>query len=340
MIDLTTIWFLLIGVLITGYAVLDGFDLGVGVLHPFARNDTERRHNLNAIGPVWDGNEVWLLTAGGALFAAFPIVYATVFSGFYLAFMLLVAALVFRATSFEFRGKVDSPRWRNLWDCSFTIGSLLPAVLYGVAVGNILRGIPLAEDGTFTGSFLGLLNPYALLVGLVSLAVFTMHGAAYMCLKVDGEHRERMSGWIKKSWVAFALLFALATAYSAVEAPHLFTNGFRNFVLWLAFVALLIVSVTTVPFAVRAARYGKAFLATTGTIVSMIALAAVGLFPRMVPSSTDLAYSLTIHNASSTNRTLAVMLVITLLGMPLVVGYTIYIYRVFKGKVILTEDSY
>src|SRR5512147_1077494 len=173
--DLNTVWFLLIGVLLTGYAILDGFDLGVGVLHLFARDEEERRLHINAIGPVWDGNEVWLLTGGGALFAAFPVVYATVFSGFYLALMLLLVALILRAVSMEFRSKVDSPGWKKVWDWAFGIGSLLPAILFGVAFGNVLRGIPINEQGLFTGSFLELLNPYAILIGLLSLALFTMH---------------------------------------------------------------------------------------------------------------------------------------------------------------------
>ncbi|MCL5030614.1 MAG: cytochrome d ubiquinol oxidase subunit II, partial [Bacteroidetes bacterium] len=175
--DLNLTWFLLVGVLIIGYAILDGFDLGVGVIHLFTKDEIEKRIEMNAIGPVWDGNEVWLLTGGGALFAAFPIVYATVFSGFYIAFMLLLTALIFRAVSFEFRGKVNSSGWKKLWDLAFGLGSLLPSILFGVAIGNILRGIPINEQGNFTGSFIDLLNPYSILIGLLSLAMFIMHGA-------------------------------------------------------------------------------------------------------------------------------------------------------------------
>ena len=184
--DLNTIWFILVGVLIVGYAILDGFDLGVGVLSLFARNEDERRLHLNAIGPFWDGNEVWLLTAGGALFAAFPEVYATVFSGFYIAFMLLLVALIFRAVSIEFYHQVDSPSWRTAWGWAFGIGSLLPCILTGVAFGNILRGIPLDAHREFTGSFFTLLNPYALVVGVLSLAMFIMHGAVFMAVKTYG----------------------------------------------------------------------------------------------------------------------------------------------------------
>jgi cytochrome d ubiquinol oxidase subunit II len=339
MIDLNTIWFLLIGVLIAVYAILDGFDLGVGVLHLLARNEDERRININAIGPVWDGNEVWLLTGGGALFAAFPIVYATVFSAFYMAFMLLLTALIFRAVSMEFRGKVSSPRWQRFWDWSFGFGSLIPAVLFGVAIGNILRGIPLDKSGLFTGAFLGLLNPYSLLIGILSLAMFTMHGAAYMTLKTEGELRAHMQNWVSRAWMAFVYLYFLATLATLFVAPYLFEGLLRNPLFWVLFL-LLLASILYVPVAVKAGECLRAFLASSATIACVVGLIGVSLFPRLVPSSTDLAYSLTVYNASSTSRTLTVMLIIALIGMPIVIGYTIYIYKVFKGKVIISEESY
>lgn len=339
MIDMQTVWFVLFAVLVAGYAVLDGFDLGVGVLHLFAHNDDERRHYLNAIGPVWDGNEVWLLTAGGALFAAFPGVYATVFSGFYLALMLVVAALMFRAASFEFRGKVDSARWRNVWNWAFGLGSLLPSVLFGVAVGNIVRGIPLDGNGVFTGSFVGLLNPFAMVVGLVSLAAFVMQGAAYMLTKVDGTHRDRLRRWTRGSWLAFVALYAAATGWAIALAPYGFGGLVANPVFWL-FALLLVASVVTVPIAAQRHRDGLTFLASSGTIVSIVALPAIGLYPTLVPASTDPAYGLTAYNASSSTHTLAVMLYIAAVGMPFVLAYTAYVYRVFKGKVVIGEGSY
>ncbi len=337
--DLPTIWFLLVGVLIIGYAVLDGFDLGVGVLYLFARSDEERRIYLNAIGPVWDGNEVWLLTGGGALFAAFPVVYATVFSGFYLAMMLVVVALIARAVSFEFRGKLEGPGWKKLWDLCFGVGSLLAAVLYGVAVGNVVGGIPIDSSGTFTGSFLGLLNPLALLCGLMSLAMFTMQGAAYMCLKSEGELRERMRGWTMRGWLAFAVLYAAVTVLAIFVAPHAFEGVLANPLFWVLLV-LFAVSATAVPLSRRAGRDGRTFLASSVTIASLIGLAAVGMFPRVVASSIDLANSLTIYNSASTPRTQTAMLIIALIGMPLVLAYTAYVYKVFKGKVVFDEASY
>ena len=339
MMDLNTTWYILVGVLITGYAILDGFDLGVGVLHLFARSDTERRLHMNAIGPVWDGNEVWLLTGGGALFAAFPIVYATAFSAFYLAMMLLLTALIFRAVAMEFRSKLVSPGWRALWDWAFGLGSLLPSVLYGVAVGNVLRGIPLDASGTFTGSFLGLLNPYAVLVGILSLVMFVMHGALYMTLKTDGELQERMAAWATRSWVVFVVIYLVATVASIFTASYLFEGLFGNPLFWVVFV-LLLAAVVYVPVATKAKRFFRAFLSSSVVIASTIGLAAISMFPRLVPSSINLDYSLTIYNASSTRLTLQVMLVIALIGMPLVIAYTFWVYRVFKGKTVLTQESY
>ncbi|MBC8489410.1 MAG: cytochrome d ubiquinol oxidase subunit II [Bacteroidetes bacterium] len=337
--DLNTIWFILIGFLIIGYAILDGFDLGVGVLHLFTKDEQERRININAIGPVWDGNEVWLITGGGALFAAFPIVYATVFSAFYLALMLVLFALIFRAVSLEFRGKVNSPRWRRAWDWAFGLGSLLPAVLFGVAIGNIVRGIPIDSTGTFTGNFFTLLNPYSILVGVMSLVLFTMHGAIYMTMKSEDEQKMRMKKLASALWIGFVVLYTLISIYSIFEAEFLFEGILSNVLFWIVFIVLL-AAVFTIPVMVKAEKFGRAFLASSVTIGCMIGLMAISLYDRFVPSSIDLAYSLTIYNASSTQRTLFTMLIIAIIGMPFVIGYTIIIYRVFKGKVVLDEHSY
>ena len=218
---LQNLWFLLFGVLVAGYAVLDGFDLGVGVLSLFRQSPDEKRLMINAIGPVWDGNEVWLLTAGGALFAAFPPVYATVFSGFYLALILLLVFLILRAVSMEFRGKVDSQTWRRFWDLGFGVGSFGPALLFGVAVGNIMRGIALDANGLYTGSFLDLLNPYALVMGLLSLVAFTCHGAVFMWTKSDGELAEAMRAWATRAWMLWVAVYVVATLFTFFGAGHL-----------------------------------------------------------------------------------------------------------------------
>jgi cytochrome d ubiquinol oxidase subunit II len=338
--DLNTAWFLLIGVLLTGYAILDGFDLGVGVLHLFAKDDQQRRVHLNAIGPVWNGNEVWLLTAGGAMFAAFPVVYASVFSGFYLAFMLLLFALIFRAVSMEFRGQVDGPGWRRFWDWAFGLGSLVPAVLFGVAIGNVLRGLPIQADGTLVVSFFALLNPYSLLTGILSLVMFTMHGAAYLTARTEGELQKRMARCTTAAWVAFVVFYLLATVSTFFVAPFPMGEILASPLLWILLV-LLISAMVYIPLATRAGKHLRAFLASSVTIASLVGVMGVSLYPRMVPSSVDVAnHSLTIYNASSTPRTLTVMLIIALIGMPLVIAYTALVYSFFMGKVVLTEEGY
>jgi cytochrome d ubiquinol oxidase subunit II len=337
--DLETTWFLLVGVLLAGYAILDGFDLGVGMLHLFlARTDRERRVLLNAVGPVWDGNEVWLLTGGGALFAAFPPVYATVFSGLYLALMLLLAALILRAVSLEFRSKEASPVWRRTWDGAFAVGSLLPALLLGVAAGNVLRGLPLDADGEFMGSFLGLLNPFALLVGLLSVAMFVQQGAAWLCLKTEGELRERARAAARVAWVALLLAWAAVTAFSIPAAPHLW-QAFAAPAAWLAPLAML-AALAVFPGALRRRRAGLAFAASSLAIAALLGIMGRGLYPYLVPALGALPGGLTVYNSSSSALTLKTMLVIALTGMPLVLAYTIFIYRRFRGPVVLDETSY
>ncbi len=336
---LQVVWFLLFGVLVIGYAILDGFDLGVGVLSLFGRKGREKRLYLNAIGPVWDGNEVWLVTAGGALFAAFPVVYATVFSAFYLALILVLVALIFRAVSIEFRSKVEDPRWHSVWDWGFGLGSLAAATLFGVAMGNILRGIPLDASSRFTGSFLGLLHPYALLVGLLGLVMFTCHGALYMATKSEDELRQRMLRWASRLWVGWVMLYAIATVATSFVSPWLLQDARGNPFAWVL-VILLLAALLYLPVALRAGRAARGFLISSIAIAAQIGLVGASLFPRLVPSRTHFDYSLTIANASSTPRTLTAMLVIALIGMPIVIGYSIYIHRVFAGKVELSEESY
>jgi cytochrome d ubiquinol oxidase subunit II len=336
--DLNIIWFLLVGILIIGYAILDGFDLGVGIIHLFTKGENDKRINLNAIGPVWDGNEVWLLTGGGALFAAFPIVYATVFSGFYIVFMLLLAALIFRAVSFEFR-KYSEAKDKKYWDLAFGLGSLVPALLYGVAIGNILRGLPIDAKGAYHGTFLGLLNPYALVVGAVSLSMFVMHGAIYMTLKSEGKLQEKMVRVANNSWIVFVLLYLISTIMTIFAGKWLFTSVLGFPIFWVLLVVLF-ATIIYIPIGLKTGKFGNTFTASALMIATMILLMALSLFPKLVPSSIDLSYSLTIYNASSTPRTLETMLIIALIGVPIVVGYTIWIYRIFKGKVVIDKDSY
>jgi cytochrome bd ubiquinol oxidase subunit II len=337
--DLNAIWFWLVGVLIIGYAILDGFDFGVGILSLFAKDEKERRIHMNAIGPVWDGNEVWLLTGGGALFAAFPIVYATIFSGFYLALMLLLVALIFRAVSFEFRSKVESSVWRRTWDWAFGLGSLLPALLFGVAIGNILHGVPVDSTGTYSGSFLGLLNPYSVSVGLLSVVLFTMHGAIYLSTKTEGALQERSAQWAANLWIPFVLLYVIQTIWSWLGSPFLFEHTTRN-VFFYIFLVLLIGTIVYLPVALKAKKYTRAFLVSSLIITAMLGQMALSLFPRLVPSSIDLAYSLTIYNSSSSPLTLETMLIIAGIGVPIVIAYSAFIHYVFRGNVDINEESY
>lgn len=337
--DLNGIWYLLVGVLFTGYAILDGFDLGVGALHLFTKSDQDRRLMLNAIGPVWDGNEVWLITGGGALFAAFPNVYATIFSGFYLALMLLLVTLIFRAVSIEFRSKQPSPSWRRFWDVGFSVGSVLSALLLGVALGNIARGIPLDAAGEYAGTFWTLLNPYGILVGLTTVALFAMHGAIYMMMKSEGELHDLMRRFARRGLILFSVLYILTTVVTILFLPHMTTNMRHS--PWLFIVP--VINVLAIANIYRELKRGKDFRAFVSSAVTMVALMAVfgiGMFPNLVLSRPEVANSLTAFNAASSPKTLGIMLIIAAIGMPLVIAYTTVIYRVFRGKVRLDSHSY
>ncbi|MBM7854565.1 cytochrome d ubiquinol oxidase subunit II [Desulfohalotomaculum tongense] len=323
-------WFILVAVLITGYALLDGFDLGIGSLHLFTKTEEERKTMFYTIGPFWDSNQVWLLTGGGAIFAAFPMVYATVFSGFYLALMLLLFALIFRAVSIEFQHLVPCPRWKRAWDWGFALGSILPSVLFGVAMGNILRGIPLDAEHNFTGSFFDLLNPYSLLLGLVSLAMFTMHGAAFLAAKTEGPLEEKARRWGRSAWLAYVPLFLTGTVWSYASTPRLFENFFHQPVL-LVLPLMAVIGMVLYPTALKRDKW-KPFMASALNILGVLGIAAASLFPYLVPSNPDLANSLTIYNASSSQLTLTVMLILALTGMPLVILYSSYIYKKFTGS--------
>ncbi len=338
-LDLNTIWFGLVGLLLIGYAVLDGFDLGVGALHLFARTDQDRRVLLNAIGPVWDGNEVWLVTAGGALFAAFPEVYATVFSGFYLALMLLLAGLIFRAVAIEFRSKQPMGWWRQLWDVSFSVSSMACSVLVGVALGNIARGVPLGPDYEYAGGFLDLLNPYALLVGVTTLALFMMHGAIYVVLKTEGRLHDMARLWVQRAIIGFIICYAVTTMATLLYVPHMGQPIMAHPALFILPVAALL-AIANVPREIHHGRDFRAFLSSCAAVAALLALFGVGIYPSIVRSSLDPANSLTIYNAASSQKTLGIMLMITLIGMPLVVGYTVTIYWIFRGKVRVDRLSY
>jgi cytochrome d ubiquinol oxidase subunit II len=338
--DLHVTWFILLGVLLAGYAILDGFDLGVGILHPLAGNDHERRIFINAIGPIWDGNEVWLVTFGGALFAAFPEAYATIFSAFYTAFMLVLTALIFRAASIEFRSKLDSPTWRKAWDFGFFGASVLATLLFGVAVGNGMIGIPLNERGLFTGSIIDELKPYPLLVGLLAVSMFAMHGALYLYLKVpQGELHQRIGRWIWHTWGVFLVIYMLTTMYTLV-AVHGAVANFEHAPWAVGFVVLNVLAVANIPRAVSADKPGQAFLSSCVTILALVTLFSVALWPNLVTARNNPEYSLTIYRAASSEKTLRIMFIIACIGMPLVLTYTSIVYWTFRRRVSIGPLSY
>ena len=337
--DLNTIWFLLIGALLSGYAILDGFDLGVGMLHLFVKGDKERRIMINSIGPVWDGNEVWLVTGGGALFAAFPHVYATVFSGFYNAFILLLFMLIFRAVAIEFRSKRPMHWWRQMWDVAFSIASFLIAFLMGVALGNIITGIPIGPDKEFAGTFLGLLNPYSILVGITTVALFMMHGAIYSVMKTDGELQTKLRSWVNNSIIFFAICYVTTTMATLIYYPHMVEN-FRSAPVIFIIALLNMLAIANIPREIFKGREFRAFLSSAVSIAALLLIFAIGIFPNIVYSNPNPENSLTIYNAASSEKTLTIMLIIALIGIPFVLAYTISIYWIFRGKVKLDEMSY
>lgn len=337
--DLNLIWFVLVGVLFAGYAILDGFDLGVGMLQLFIKGDTNRRICYNAIGPVWDGNEVWLVTGGGALFAAFPEVYATVFSGFYTAFMGLLFALIFRAVAIEFRSKETWPGWRTGWDIGFFCGSFLATFLIGVAMGNIAWGVPLDAQNEFAGTFFGLLHPYALLMGVTTVALFLMHGSIYLVMKTEDELHDKIRSWINPLIIVFIIAFAVLTLATLLYVDHI-TAILREQPALFLIAVFLVLAVANIPREISKGHDFHAFLSSCATMVFLMALFGLGMFPYMVYSNPDPVNSLTAYNASSTDKTLRIMLIIAAIGVPIVIAYTISIYWIFRGKVKLGPDSY
>ncbi len=328
--DLNILWFILIAVLFIGFFFLEGFDYGVGMLLPFlARNDGDRRVVINAIGPFWDGNEVWLLTAGGAMFAAFPHWYATLFSGFYLALILMLFALILRGVAFEFRSKDENPAWRSFWDWMIFAGSFVPALLWGVAIGNLMAGVPIDDRMNYAGTFWNLLNPYALLGGLAFVALFLLHGALFLSLKTRGEVLQQARVATGRLWLPTVALVVLFVA-GGYFATDLFTRAQVNptVLALLAAVALLLSGLLH-----RASRDGLAFIMTGLTIALATMTVFAGLFPRVMISTLDPRWSLTIYNASSSSYTLQVMSIVAAVFVPLVLLYQGWTYWVFRERV-------
>ncbi len=332
--DLNSLWFVLIAILFVGFFVLEGFDYGVGILLPFlGRDDRERRVIINTIGPHWDGNEVWMITAGGAIFAAFPQWYATMFSGFYLALVVMLVALIVRGVAFEFRSKHDHPRWRAVWDGAIFFGSLIPAILWGVALSNIARGVPIGGSMMFEGTFFDLVSPYSLLAGVASLLIFTLHGAIFLNLKGGGAVAERAMATAKRLWLP-AILVIVGFVVWSYASTDIFTRlgvnpGIPP--------SVAVLSMLSIGFFIREQQMGWAFIASMVAIALSVVTVFSGLYPRVLPSSLNADFSLTIYNAAASDYTLTIMSVVAILLVPVVLGYQAWSYWVFRKRIERTD---
>jgi cytochrome d ubiquinol oxidase subunit II len=327
--ELTTVWFILIAVLWTGYFVLEGFDFGVGMLMPVLgrggeQGEARKRVMLNTIGPVWDGNEVWVLTAGGATFAAFPNWYATMFSGFYLPLLIILVALIVRALGFDYRGKTDDPTWRKRWDYAIFFGSALPALLWGVALTNVVMGLPINAHKEYTGNLFTLLNPIGLLGGLTTVALFLTHGAIFIALKTEGDIRHEARALSLKTGAVAAVL-----AVALLVSVNVSTGSLWS---WIAAVVAAVALLAGL-FAISRDREGWAFIGTFVAIGAAVATLFLALFPDVMPSTTNAAFSLTTTNASSTELTLTIMTWVAAIFTPIVLVYTSWTYWTFRRRI-------
>ena len=339
--SLADLWFVLFVGIIAGYVILDGFDLGVGMLHPFAaEDDRERRIVLNSIGPIWDGNEVWLVVGGGVLFSAFPVVYAALFSGFYWALMLVLLCLILRTVAIEFRSDRESSKWRALWDTVFSVSSYALALLLGVAFGNVISGVPLNKNGEVEiGSILDLLHPFALFLGFTTIAMLLLHGALYLNVKTEADLQARIRRWIPRFLVLFAVMGAVSAVWIAVEEYGV-TDTYTDDVWPIVFPIVALAAFIVMVISLRRGRDVAAFFASSTMLAGLLATVSAGLYPYMLKSSTNDAFSMTVTNASSASETLTVMLIMALIGLPFVLLYTAGVQYLFRGKVKLTPSSY
>lgn len=338
--SLQFIWFSAFVVLLTGYAILDGFDLGVGMMHLFSKSDEERRIMINAIGPLWDGNAVWLVTAGGALFAGFPDVYATVCSAFYIPVMVLLSGLIFRAVAIEFRSKQPMAWWRWFWDVMFSLASLVISFDFGLITGNLVRGIPLDAEGEFIGDFYSLLNPFALFIGGVTVSLFLMHGVIFIIMKTENPLHDKLRAWVNPAIILFIIFYATSTMATLIYMPHM-AETIKQRPIFFLIAVINIFAIANIPREINLGRDFRAFLSSCLNIVCLLALFGIGLYPNVVRALNDPQnLSLTIYKNSSSITTLEILLVIACVGMPMVISYMSIIYWIFRGKVRLDSTSY
>jgi cytochrome bd ubiquinol oxidase subunit II len=334
------VWFWVLSGMLTAYATLDGYDLGVGSVHLWvARTDEERRIMLNAIGPVWNGNEVWLIAAGGMMVVSFPRVYASGFSGFYLALMVVLWLLILRGVSIEFRSQIDNPLWRAVWDAGFWFGSFSLALLLGVALGNVLRGLPIGADGYFQGTFALLLNPYSLLNGILSLVILAWHGANYLRVKTEAALLEKARKWSNRLWWITVALVLLTTSATFAVRPAASAN-FRDYPLAFAFPVLAAAGLVTGFLCRRDSRDRGSFRSSTLVIAGLLGSAACTVYPSLLTSAVSPSYSLTIYNAASSPLALRTSFIANAVGMIGVIVYSTYVHRTFRGRVRLRDHGY
>ncbi len=338
-IDYPTWWFLVVGGVFSGYAILDGFDLGAGALHLFFNKEKSRRIALNAIGPVWDGNEVWLVIGGGTLFAGFPVLYASMFSAMYIPFMLFLAFLIFRAVSIEFRSKEPMKWWRRMWDINYSVSSIMLAILLGVVLGNVLQGFPLNENKEFTGNWLEFINFYSVLCGITTLALFSMHGAIYLAMKTEGRLYAKLTRMIKQGMIFFVVSFGITTLYTLIYIPHL-SDRFQASPALFVVPLMAFLSIANIPRLVSKRKYQYAFLFSALTVSLLLVLVAIELYPVLIMATNDPANNITIYNAAASDKSLGIMLTFVAVGAPLVASYTAFVFWTFRGKVQLDETSY
>lgn len=338
--SLADLWFALFVLIIAGYLILDGFDMGVGMLHlPLARDDTERRTMLNSIGPIWDGNEVWLVLGGGVLFAVFPLAYASLFSGFYMAMMFVLVVLILRAVAIEFRSKEKSTRWRTGWDLAFAASSAGLALLLGVAFGNIMVGVPLDSDGNIIVTLVELLSPFALLFGLTTMAMLTLHGGFYLMMKLDGAILARLRRWLPGLAIAFFVLMTLVIVIMVLDGQQV-TRRYTEQIWPVIFPAAALGAFAVAWRMMRASRFFEAFVASSAMIGLLLVSAAIGMYPNLLISTTDAANNLTVSNAAAADNTLTVALIVAVIGMPFVLLYTAGVYYIFRGKTHVEPEGY
>jgi len=339
-LDYPTLWYLVVGLLFSGYAILEGFDYGAGAWHLFFRKDLSRRIAINAIGPLWDANQVWLIIGGGALFAGFPVMYATLLSVMYIPFMIFLMLLVLRSSAIKFRSAEEMVWWRKTWDIIYFVSNTLISFLLGVVLANVLQGFDLGENYSYIGGmFFSFLNPYAIMVGLTTLSLFMTQGAIFLLLKTEGRLYARLTFLLKKGMISFIVSFAATSLYTLVFLPGV-TDKFREFPVFFAIPVLAFLAVANIPRLVSKKKYAYALIFSSLTIAFLLMLVAFQLYPVLILSKIAPEYSVTIYNAASSQKSLGIMLTVVAIGSPLIAGYFLFLYKTFHGKVKLDDTSY